>query len=140
MNLTGKSGNPYAHKDIAKAKAAKWFCGRGSPQSSTEHYRRQAVEQGVANCPEQWAKNDVVFLSVEGARSNRVLINVAILIQGATIGVRWITDNAYHRARGHNIGEREAARLLKELGYVETAGPTKDSSLWILDPTHAPEA
>jgi hypothetical protein len=130
MEIKGKPGNPYARKDIAKATLAHWFMGRGSPLSSTEYYRIQAAEQGKANCPELWQKANIVFLSVEGARQGRQPVDASMLEQGAEIGVIFVTDSAQHRNRAYNVGEREAAELLKRFGYMEIKGPISDASIW----------
>lgn len=104
--------SPYTAKDQRKADVATCFIGRGSPASSTEAYRKAFTEHNLAN-KGSYRADDIVFVSVEGARTNREVR------KAAEAGAHFVADNPGNRARPYNVGERELAALLTSLGYVE---------------------
>lgn len=110
------STNPYAQKDLLKAKKATKFIGQGSSVSSTNKYRVAAGD--LANCG-VYSSEDVVFVSAEGARKNRISINTKELTTAANAGVTFITDTPADRHRPYNVGEREVESLLLSLGYAD---------------------
>lgn len=110
------STNPYAKKDVLKAKTATKFIGRGSPESSTNKYRIAAGN--LANCG-VYVKTDVVFVSAEGARSNRIAIDTKELSLAAKAGVVFITDTPADRHRPYNVGEREVEAFLTSNDYMD---------------------
>lgn len=110
------STNPYARKDLRKAKGATKFIGRGSPASSTNRYRLAAGD--LANTGEYTA-TDTVFVSAEGARRGRVAADIAELWKAAEAGVIFVTDGDYDRNRPYNIGEREIAAVFRTWGFQD---------------------
>ena len=112
----------YQQKDMAKAERANKFIGIGAVGSSTEHYAEN-LPQELVNCGE-YTDKDVVFISMNGNRRDRVSIKHPILdreIQAAIdAGAAIVADNPYHRNRGFNVGERELEYRLKDCGYAET--------------------
>lgn len=110
------SSHPYAQKDLRKATSATKFIGRGSSASSTNRYRLAAGN--LANCG-NYSASDVVFVSAEGARRQRIAINRDELALAAQAGVTFVTDTCEDRNRPYNIGEREVAEFLSSLGYVD---------------------
>lgn len=62
---------------------------------------------------------DCVGISVNGNRKGRVKADEVEILKAAEAGVTFVTDNAYHRSRQFNVGEREVAALLKQIGYEE---------------------
>lgn len=108
------STHPYAQKDLAKARTATKFIGRGSAASSTNKYRLAAGD--LANCG-AYAFNDVVFVSAEGARGQRLPVDVAELKRAVQAGAVFITDTLADRSRPYNVGEREVAAFLTAQGY-----------------------
>lgn len=113
--LSGSS-HPYAQKDLAKARTANKFIGRGSPASSTNRYRQASGD--LANCG-TYASGDVVFVSAEGARRQRLPIDVAELARAVQAGATFITDTLADRSRAYNVGEREVAAFLGAQGYQD---------------------
>lgn len=111
-----KSTHPYTQKDLQKAKGATKFIGRGSAASSTNRYRIAAGD--LANC-RQYTNADVVFVSAEGARRQRLPIDREELKLAALAGVVFVTDELGDRNRPYNQGEREVAELLTSLGYTD---------------------
>ncbi|MGL4616501.1 MAG: hypothetical protein ACRCVV_21940 [Shewanella sp.] len=106
----------YYDKDKVKAAPANKFIGRGSEPSSTNWYATNLPKE-IVNCG-VYEKTDIVFISSEGNRPNRIPIDKNEITLAAKAGVRFITDTSAHRARGFNVGEREATALLESLGYV----------------------
>jgi hypothetical protein len=112
--------NPrYGAKDAAKAAKANKFIGYGTQGSSTELYRSQVGE--VANVG-KYTKDDIVFISVNGDRPNRVKPMWGEINRAIAARVTFITDDAPNRARAFNVGEREVADHLQANGYQEV-GP-----------------
>lgn len=110
------STHPYAQKDLRKATTATKFIGRGSLASSTNRYRLAAGD--LANCG-RYVATDVVFVSAEGARRQRIPIDRGELTLAARAGVTFVTDAVPDRNRPYNVGEREVAALLLSLGYAD---------------------
>jgi len=115
-----KTNNPYWAKDQAKASRANKFIGRGAAGSSTAVYAA-GLPREVVNCGE-YVPTDVVFVSVNGARRNRVLFDRDEVMLAITAGAAIITDNALDRYRDYNIGERELVEFLEENDYEELGG------------------
>lgn len=114
--------HPYWEKDATKASKANKFIGFGAKKSSTEYYR-VGITNGYVNCGE-YTSEDVVFVSVNGERPNRVKVTdptfwneLALAIDA---NVMFITDTPADRARYYNVGERELAVQLAFNGYEET--------------------
>lgn len=110
--------NRYTEKDTAKAALASKYIGRGSPRSSTDAYRR-AIGPSRANTG-NYERNDVVWISAEGARSNRIDPDVSEITLATAAGATIITDTAPHRERPYNVGERQVAAILARQSYRET--------------------
>jgi hypothetical protein len=108
--------NPYAQKDLKKARTATKFIGRGSAASSTNRYRQAAGD--LANCG-QYAAGDVVFVSAEGDRKGRLAVDHHELTRAVCAGAAFVTDSDYDRNRHYNVGEREVANLLSVCGYAD---------------------
>lgn len=115
-----KTNNPFWSKDQAKASRANKFIGRGAAGSSTAVYAA-GLPREVVNCGE-YVPTDVVFVSVNGARRNRVLFDRDEVMLAITAGAKIITDSASDRYRDYNIGERELAEFLGENDYEEIVG------------------
>ena len=107
---------PYTAKDQAKSDKATCFIGRGSPASSTAKYAKAWGDRANKG---SYTEDDVVFVSVEGNRRNRIPLNHEEMKRAANANARFITDTPYHRYRLYNVGEREAAALLQDIGYTE---------------------
>ncbi|WP_297775896.1 hypothetical protein [uncultured Roseovarius sp.] len=108
----------YFAKDQAKAMRATKFIGRGSRSSSTNAY---AIACGdLANCG-AYEPEDIVFISAEGARSNRRDPDFCEIARACQSRCSFITDDPSNRARTYNVGERQVAAFLISRGYRETA-------------------
>ena len=108
---------PYTAKDQRKANAANKFIGRGSARSSTNAYA-QAYGRN-ANCGE-YTRDDVVFISAEGARSGRLDPDFDEIKRACYANARFITDDAANRSRPYNVGERQVSEFLRSQGYRES--------------------
>ena len=105
-------------KDQAKARRATKFIGRGSPASSTDAYRRALLS--VANRG-SYSADDIVFVSAEGARRDRLDPDFTELRIATTAKARFITDGPADRDRSYNCSERAIASFLRASGYTETS-------------------
>jgi len=115
LKLQGSS--PYLAKDQAKSDRATCFIGRGSSRSSTHRYMLAWGE--LANKSE-YTSEDIVFISSEGARSERLQANFAEIRRACLAKARIITDVQSDRERPYNVGEREVALfLINECCYHE---------------------
>ena len=115
-----KTNNPYWMKDQNKASQANKFIGVGAPGSSTAVYAA-GLPKEVVNCG-QYTAEDVVFVSVNGARKNRRLFDQAEVLLAIEAGAAIVTDSSQDRYRDYNIGERELAEFLEANDYEEIAG------------------
>ena len=64
-------------------------------------------------------ESDVVFISVNGQRKNRIKFDEQELQLALDAGATIITDNRTDRTRSYNIGEREVAEFLENNNYKE---------------------
>ena len=118
-----ETGNRFLSKDKAKWAKANKFIGRGSPGSSTQAYA-DGLGPKWANTG-SYTSTDVVFISAEGNRYNRLDFDKAELDKALNAGATIITDSVdTGRRRSHNVGEREVADYLQTKGYVESAPGT----------------
>lgn len=116
MTVILKGSSPYLAKDQLKANLATKFIGQGSSKSSTNNYRICFGDK--ANCG-TYTDQDVVFVSVEGNRKDRLKLNSVELLLALKAKAKIITDTPFNRHRSYNIGEREAEALLLANGYKE---------------------
>ncbi|MCA9367042.1 hypothetical protein KC887_02115 [Candidatus Kaiserbacteria bacterium] len=118
MTVQLKGRSPYAGKDQLKADNATCFIGQGSAASSTAQYARDFGD--LAN-KGTYTANDRVFISVEGARRNRVDFDTNEIKKAVDAGATLITDSPYHRNRPYNlVGEGRLAAFLRDCGCTET--------------------
>lgn len=115
-----KTNNPFWSKDQDKASFANKFIGRGAAGSSTAVYAA-GLPKEVVNCG-TYSPTDVVFVSVNGARRNRVLFDRDEVMRAIVAGAKIVTDSARDRCREYNVGERELAEFLRENDYEEIVG------------------
>lgn len=115
-----RTNNPFWFKDQSKARQANKFIGRGAPGSSTAVYAA-GLPREVVNCG-QYVPTDIVFVSVNGARRNRVLFDRDEVMLAINAGAAIVTDSARDRYRDFNVGERELAEFLEANEYEELGG------------------
>jgi hypothetical protein len=121
MELNIRNPTRYQLKDIEKAKIANKFIGYGVVGSSTDLYSI-ILPQEVVNCG-TYTANDIVFVSINGRRGNRVSLEHPALrgqlVAAVTAAACIVCDNKRHRNRSFNIGERELATTLVCADYME---------------------
>lgn len=122
VKLTNKS--PYTVKDQAKSDKATQFIGIGAIGSSTHQYAKDWGDK--ANTGE-YSSEDIVFISINGKRSNRKGFEYIkdLVDKAIEADAKFVTDNEYHRNRDFNIGERVVAHYLRLNGYEEI-----DAGFW----------
>lgn len=102
----------YKTKDAVKFSICTKLITRGSLGSSSHGYSLLPHANTGNYQPE-----DIVGISVNGKRYNRIPHDEEEIRLAASSQVRFVTDNRFHRNRSFNIGEREVADLLESLGY-----------------------
>jgi len=107
---------PYTAKDQRKANLATKFIGRGAPGSSTAQYARDFGH--LANCG-QYVETDVVFISTNGNRPNRITPDWDEIWKAVRAHCTIVIDAPHDRMRQYNIGEREVAAALHNSNYTE---------------------
>lgn len=112
--------------DVRKAARATKLIAFGAPTSSTADYARQAGP--LANCG-AYTPDDVVFVSINGRRRNRVGIEAydAELNRAVEAGATIVADSRSTRETPYNVGEQELAVWLRRHGYREDP---PDSGTW----------
>jgi hypothetical protein len=121
----------YQYKDQVKFKPCTKLISRGAQGSSSYWYAQDPVRTLGINVPvnaDTYTKDDLVGISVNGNRHNRVAPDYDLIKKAADAGVRFVTDNSYHRNRPFNVGEREVAAFLTSLGYSNEETP--DGCVW----------
>ena len=108
--------SPYAAKDQAKSDRATCFIGRGSPASSTHRYM---LAWGALANKGSYTPEDIVFISAEGNRPNRIMADADEIGWACIGGAKIITDIPADRNRPYNLGEREVAFILIVNHYRE---------------------
>ena len=121
VTLPKKNGIPQEihDKDQAKSDKANKFIGFGSPNSFTDLYAKAWDDKANVGT---YTKTDVVFVSINGNRKDRVGIDAYTqeLDKAIEAGATFITDTkAYREGSKFNIGERELASYLESKGYTE---------------------
>jgi hypothetical protein len=107
MKLTGKTS--YVVKDQLKTDKATKFIGCGVEGSSTFQYDKDFGD--LANCG-IYQKEDIVFISSNGNRANRLKPDFEEIKKAIIENVQFIIDPLKDRKRFFNIGEREIAKFL----------------------------
>lgn len=123
VRVSFPEGNSHKGKDEKKFNqlgGLTKFIGFGT--GSTGLYAKALV--AIAN-KETYTENDIVGVSVNGKRPGRVPVrgtDVERLVRAAAqAGATIIADEEKNRT-DYNLGERELAELLRELGYSDTNG------------------
>lgn len=111
----------YHKKDSDKFSICNKLISDGCSGSSSFIYKNF----GIGNIPINkvnasfYVETDIVGISVNGARPNRVTFNKELIKTAADAGVRFVTDNLHNANRNFNIGERELANFLYyDLAYI----------------------
>ena len=113
------SSNPYRFKDARKFEDITKFIGRGSEESSSNKYAKALSP--IANTG-KYVSTDIVGISVEGLRKNRIPFDENEVLLAIKAGATIITDRQSDRERVYNIGEKELADFLYHNAYTEWNG------------------
>lgn len=103
----------WGAKDQIKATLASCFVGRGSGKSSTNKYRQ--ICSGFLHS--EYLSDDLVFVSVEGARQGRIPLDTLEVDKVIAPGASIICDNTVNRNRTYNVGERELFEYITQQNY-----------------------
>ena len=111
----------YGRKDLRKFLACNKIISRGVKGSSSDRYSKMSIAN-IGNYDDL----DVVGISVNGKRKNRISLNYKEVEKALKVGCTIITDNKKDRLRDYNVGEREIAQYLCDNGYKEQ----EDTGTW----------
>jgi hypothetical protein len=103
------AGINYLEKDLKKFELCNKLIAKGAPNSSTHMYATEdtfGFGQNNINS-NSYTKNDVVGVSINGSRKNRISFDRELVYKALESGAIIIADNKYDRERHYNIGERE---------------------------------
>jgi len=105
----------YLNKDLVKFTPCTHLITRGVVGSSSHKYALSTewlINHGI------YTSEDIVGVSVNGNRRNRIRFDKQELALACKAGATIITDNMYNSSRSYNIGEREVAAFLRSSGYT----------------------
>jgi len=116
----------YQLKDMQKFSNCNKLITRGALGSSSHKYR--AMEDKWDINTGHYNESDIVGISVNGNRPNRVKFDEAELLLAIEEGVTFVTDTEFDRSRPYNIGEREIAEFLTKYRYKPKQ--TSNATIW----------
>lgn len=111
----------HQKKDLEKFSICNRLISDGCIGSSSYIYKFFGIGNITVNNvnKEFYTKDDIVGVSVNGARPNRISFDKELIKKVAEAGARFVTDNLYNANRNFNIGERELASFLfYDLGFI----------------------
>ena len=111
----------YNDKDKAKFMKCTKLISRGVTGSSSDKYAKGLIlDIDIHNINvTTYTTDDIVGISVNGARANRVSFDRHLVDLAIKANVKYfITDNLYNRNRSFNVGEREVAEYLTANNYT----------------------
>ena len=123
----------YQDKDKIKFKFCNKMISRGAIGSSSHKYS----QANNANTGE-YTSTDIVGISVNGNRKNRVSFDTQELQLAIDANVIIVTDNLYHTNRSFNSGEREVAKFLSNNNYFRISD-NQERSTWVSKPSSIKE-
>ena len=120
----------YQEKDARKFRVCTHLITRGAKGSSSDKYMREWHNPNTIINAATYLSTDVVGISVNGRRRNRVSFDKELVLAAMSAGCRIIKDNPTHANRSFNIGEQELSIFLTTNGYhmVDTR---PYASLWV---------
>ena len=109
--------NSFGYKDQMKADISNKFIGRGSAASSTNQYAKDYGDKANTG---NYVSSDVVFISAEGNRTGRLVVDFDEIRKAILAEATLVADNPANRNRAYNTGERDVANFLRTRGCTET--------------------
>lgn len=121
----------YATKDKIKFSCCNKLISKGAKGSSSWKYSISGIndiQPDQVNCGE-YHITDIVGVSVNGNRRNRVLFNKSEVLRALEARVTIVKDTTFHTNRPFNIGERDLESFLIKNNYVK-AYEYANSAYW----------
>lgn len=115
LSKSGKSGR-FFEKDVKKFSTITKLISRGSDKSSSNAYANAAGDLANSGV---YSNTDIVGISAEGARGNRIAPDLEEIDRAVKADVTFVTDVKADRNRAYNVGEREVVAHLESRGYTE---------------------
>ena len=120
----------YLNKDREKFSICNKLITRGAIGSSSDKYKDPKVlGLDLEVNSNTYNNQDVVGVSVNGKRSNRISFSKNLVKLAIESGAMIVKDNDYHTNRSFNIGERELESYLIELGATKISN-NELRSIW----------
>jgi len=121
----------YIEKDIKKFSICNKLISRGTSGSSSDLYTKGMylnIPKENINCRD-YNKNDIVGISVNGNRPNRISFDKELVDLAIKAGSTIVIDNQKNRLRQYNVGEREIEKYLIKNNY-ECVEDDEVRSIW----------
>lgn len=110
----------YLEKDINKFKVCNAIITRGAIGSSSDRYAKEDIlGLNLKINKTCYNNNDVVGVSVNGARKNRVSFDRKLVQEAIIAGALIVKDNIFNTNRSFNLGEKELEEFLINMGCVK---------------------
>ena len=122
----------YTDKDKKKFAVCDKLISRGAVGSSSWRYSQEGIghiKPEMVYCG-HYTRNDVVGISVNGARKDRVSFDPSEVKKALEADSIVVIDNDYHANRHFNIGERELRQFLLDNDYVKVVND-QWRSVWL---------
>jgi len=130
---TGTIMNYYERKDFIKFEVCNALITRGAPNSSSAKYAVEGIKGlDLKLNPAVFSSTDIVGISVNGKRANRVSFDKGLLKVAIDAKCKFVTDSVYHTNRSFNVGEREVVEFLTDHNFIIVYASAV-RSVWQLD-------
>lgn len=122
----------YLDKDRKKFSVCNAIITRGVTGSSSDKYKNNNILRlNLEINKEEYSKKDVVGVSVNGMRKNRLSFDRKLVEKAIESGAIIVKDNDFNTNRQFNIGEKELELFLINMG-CEKIEENKERSSWKL--------
>ena len=122
----------YLDKDRKKFSVCNAIITRGVTGSSSDKYKNNNILRlNLEINKEEYSKKDVVGVSVNGIRKNRLSFDRKLVKKAIESGAIIVKDNDFNTNRQFNIGEKELELFLINMG-CEKIEENKERSSWKL--------
>ena len=122
----------YLDKDRKKFSVCNAIITRGVTGSSSDKYKNNNILRlNLEINKEEYSKKDVVGISVNGMRKNRLSFDRKLVEKAIESGAIIVKDNDFNTNRQFNIGEKELELFLINMG-CEKIEENKERSSWKL--------
>ena len=123
----------YLEKDRRKFSVCNAIITRGAIGSSSDKYRNNNILRlNLEVNKEEYSREDVVGISVNGMRKNRLSFDRKLVQKAIESGAIIVKDNSFNTNRQFNIGEKELESFLINMGCKKIEENNERSSWKLL--------